>query len=167
MLNGLALLILPAILAYAAVSDMMSMKISNRISMGLGLGFVLLAFIVGMPFQVIGVHLLTAMVVLIVTFSMFAAGWIGGGDAKLAAATALWFGFPLTVTFLLTASIWGGVLTLLFLLARRWPLPAGLLGVEWITRLHNSSNGVPYGIALAAAGMMVYPQTQIFLALAH
>jgi prepilin peptidase CpaA len=164
MINSLALLIFPAFLAYAAVSDMMTMRISNRISFGLGLGFIVLAFVIGMPLNQFGVHILTAVVVLLVTFSMFAAGWIGGGDAKLAAATALWLGFPLTIDFLLMAAILGGVLTLFFLLGRRVPLSAGLQNVAWISRLHSHANGVPYGIALAAAGMMVYADSVIFKA---
>lgn len=165
MLNSLAMLGFPAILAWAAVSDMMTMRISNIIPLLLVLFFVILAILVGLPLATIGVHFLVAFVVLLITFGLFAAGWVGGGDAKLAAAVALWFGYPLSINFLLTAAIFGGGLTLAFLLLRRWPLPAGLLGVEWITRLHNQSNGVPYGIALAAAGMMVYAETAIFVAL--
>lgn len=165
MLNTLALLIFPAVLAYAAASDLLTMKISNKVSLFLIVAFAVMALLVQMPIAVAGIHLLTALVVLLMTFSFFSFGWIGGGDAKLAAAVALWIGYPLTISFLATAAIWGGGLTIVFLLLRRWPLPAGLLGVEWIGRLHDNSNGVPYGIALAAAGMMVYPQSLIFMVL--
>lgn len=166
MLNTLSMLVFPAVLAYAAASDLLTMKISNKVSLFLIGAFAVMALMVQMPIALAGTHLATALVVLLVTFTLFSFGWIGGGDAKLAAAIALWVGFPLAISFLLTAAIWGGGLTIVFLLLRRWPLPAGLLGVEWIGRLHDNSNGVPYGIALAAAGMMVYPQTMIFTALA-
>jgi prepilin peptidase CpaA len=166
MMNGLALLVFPALLAYAAVSDMMTMRISNRISLALGLAFLIMAFLVGMSLDLIGMHLLTGVVVLLIGFSLFAFGWIGGGDAKLAASAALWFGFPLAGSYLLTAAILGGGLTLLFLVGRRIQLPAGLMGVAWISRLHDRSNGVPYGIALAIGGMLVYPQSLIFAGLA-
>ena len=39
-------------------------------------------------------------------------GWIGGGDAKIAAATALWFGFDQLFPYLAVASLLGGLLTL-------------------------------------------------------
>jgi prepilin peptidase CpaA len=94
-----------------------------------------------------------------VTFAFFAFGWIGGGDAKLAAAIALWFGFDHLVVYLLYASIWGGALTLLVLKFRGMLLPATLMGQDWVARLHRRDAGVPYGIALAAAALAIYPST--------
>jgi prepilin peptidase CpaA len=90
---------------------------------------------------------------------MFAAGWIGGGDAKLAAATALWLGFEHLTTYLLYASLMGGALTLLLLRYRREPMPGLLVRQEWAVHLHSPSTGVPYGIALAAAALLLYPQS--------
>ena len=54
-------------------------------------------------------HLGAGAVVLAVTFTFFSRGWIGGGDAKLAAATALWLGFDQLMNYLLYASLFGGV----------------------------------------------------------
>ena len=53
----------------------------------------------------------------------FSQGWIGGGDAKLAAATALWFGFAHLLDYLIYASLFGGVLTLVLIQFRKLPLP--------------------------------------------
>ena len=39
-------------------------------------------------------------------------------------------------------------------------MPRMLLGREWAERLHHRDSGVPYGIALAAAALVVYPQTE-------
>ncbi|MCC7000494.1 MAG: prepilin peptidase, partial [Deltaproteobacteria bacterium] len=89
----------------------------------------------------------------------FARGWIGGGDAKLAAATALWFGWEHLYEYVLYASLFGGVLTVVLLQFRKYALPAGLVGREWVERLHQPRGGVPYGIALAAAALLVYPST--------
>jgi prepilin peptidase CpaA len=97
--------------------------------------------------------------VLVVTFIFFARGWIGGGDAKLAAVTALWFGFDQLLSYALYASLLGGVLTLAMLRFRLVPLPKMLAGHEWAQRLHRLDGGVPYGIALAAAALMIYPDT--------
>jgi prepilin peptidase CpaA len=94
MIRDLLILVLfPAAMAFAAVSDLLTMTISNRLSLALALGFFALAAIVGMPLEDVGYHVLASAVVLAVCFSFFAFGWIGGGDAKLAAATALWLGF--------------------------------------------------------------------------
>jgi prepilin peptidase CpaA len=104
-------------------------------------------------------HAGAAATVLAVTFLFFARGWIGGGDAKLAAATALWFGFDHLLVYLLYASIFGGALTLAMIRFRLMSLPQALADQEWVKRLHRPNGGVPYGIALAAAALLIYPDT--------
>jgi len=157
--QSLVLLLFPGLMAFAAASDLLTMTISNRLSLALAAGFVLLTIATGMSFAAIGLHLAAAALVLVIAFICFAQGWIGGGDAKLAAATALWFGFDYLLDYLLYASIFGGVLTLLLIQFRMLPLPAPLARQPWIMRLHEKGGGVPYGIALAAAALAVYPHT--------
>jgi prepilin peptidase CpaA len=135
------------------------MTISNRVALALVAGFFALAFASGMSPADMLTHSGAALAVLAVTFTLFACGWIGGGDAKLAAATALWLGFDHLVAYLLYASILGGALTLLVIQFRGLPLPAALLGQDWVERLHRRNAGVPYGIALAAAALLIYPDT--------
>ena len=53
----------------------------------------------------------------------------------------------------------GGALTLLLLSFRTLPLPQYLAAQGWVQRLHDKKSGVPYGIALAAAALLVYPDT--------
>jgi prepilin peptidase CpaA len=162
----LVLGLFPAAMAFAAASDLVSMTISNRVSIALALGFFLVAAMAGMPLAEIGGHVLACLLVLAFSFGFFIRGWIGGGDAKLAAATALWIGFPLLLEYLTVAAIIGGAITLLLLELRRVPLPQALAGQRWITRLHSLENGIPYGIALAAAGLAVYSETPFMRALA-
>jgi len=157
--DTIRLLLFPALMAFAASSDLLTMTISNRISQALAGGFLLLALATGMSLPAIGMHLAAAALVLTVAFVCFAFGWIGGGDAKLAAATALWFGFDYLLDYLLYASLFGGVLTLLLIQFRLLPLPAAMARQQWILRLHEKGGGVPYGIALAAAALVVYPHT--------
>jgi prepilin peptidase CpaA len=97
--------------------------------------------------------------VLAITFVFFLRGWVGGGDAKLAAATALWLGWTHLFDYVLYASLLGGVLTLGLLEFRKLSMPSGLIGKEWAERLHKPGGGVPYGIALAIAALVVYPST--------
>ena len=160
LLDAIRLLLFPALMAFAASSDLFTMTISNRLSLALAGGFVLLTVFTGMSLAAIGMHLAAAAVVLVVAFGFFTQGWIGGGDAKLAAATALWFGFEHLMDYLLHAAIFGGVLTLLLLQFRKLPLPGPLARQPWIQRLHDKAGGVPYGIALAAAALLVYPHTR-------
>jgi prepilin peptidase CpaA len=149
----------PAAMIYAAASDLVTMTISNRLSIALFLGFFIVAALIGMPLPEMGRHLAASAVVLVFAFGFFTRGWIGGGDAKLAAATALWVGFSHLMDYLLVAAIIGGALTLVILQARKLPLPRLLARQPWIARLHANETGIPYGIALAAAGLIVYPDT--------
>jgi prepilin peptidase CpaA len=103
-----------------------------------------------------------AAAILLVAFCMFARGWVGGGDAKLASAAAMWLGWGSIADYFVATAICGGFLTLLILTARKVPLPAMLANCDWIARLHNSRSGVPYGIALAAAGLIQYPGSRIW-----
>lgn len=157
-----ALLVFPLLMAFAASSDLLTMRISNKLVLALVLGFLALALLVGLPLEVIGMHFACAAIVLVAGFAFFALGWIGGGDAKLAAATTLWLGFGMMLPYIIYASLLGGALTMILLAARRWPLPDKIRRIAWIDRLHNQKTGVPYGIALAAAGLLVYSQSIIF-----
>jgi prepilin peptidase CpaA len=157
--EAVTLLLFPALMAFAASSDLLTMTISNRLSLALAGSFFLLAAITGISLPVLGMHVAAAALVLVVSFGFFTQGWIGGGDAKLAAATALWFGFDFLLDYMVYAALFGGVLTVLLIQFRKLPLPDLLARQAWIMRLHEKGGGVPYGIALAAAALAVYPKT--------
>jgi prepilin peptidase CpaA len=154
------LLFFPALMAFAAASDLFTMTISNRVSLALAAGFLVLALASGMAPSDMLMHLAAGALVLVVAFGCFAFGWIGGGDAKVAAAAALWFGFAHLLTYLIYASLFGGVLTLLLLQFRQWPLPYALAGQTWLLKLHAKDSGIPYGIALAIGALSIYPETE-------
>jgi prepilin peptidase CpaA len=154
------LTLFPAMMAFAASSDLFTMTIANRVSLILIGGFVLLAGLTGMSLADMLTHAGVAAAVLVVAFLCFTRGWIGGGDAKLAATTVLWLGVGHLADYLVYASLMGGALTLLLIQYRAMPMPRLLLGREWAERLHRPDGGVPYGIALAAAALVVYPQTE-------
>ena len=165
-MNMALLLVFPAIMAWAAASDLLTMRISNHLVLVLLAAFAVMVPVSGMPLEQLGSHALAGGVVLVVAFSFFAFGWIGGGDAKLAAVTAPWLGWSLLLPYLVYSALLGGALTLVILGLRRWPLPAALTSVGWVDRLHDAGTGVPYGIALAAAGMLVYSDSFVFRAFA-
>jgi prepilin peptidase CpaA len=154
------LMLFPSLMAFAAASDLFTMTIPNRISLALAGGFLVLAAFSGMGIHEILSHVGAGAVVLAIAFACFAMGWVGGGDAKVAAAAALWFGFGHLLDYLVYASMFGGALTLLLLQFRQWPLPYALGGQPWLLRLHNKDTGIPYGIALAVGALMIYPETE-------
>ena len=154
------LLLFPALMAFAAASDLFTMTISNRVSLLLAAGFLVLALASGMGLNDILQHVGAGAAVLAVAFGCFAMGWVGGGDAKVAAGAALWFGFGQLLNYLLYASLFGGALTLLLLQFRQWPLPYPFTGQAWLLKLHAKETGIPYGIALAIGALMVYPETE-------
>ena len=154
------LLLFPALMAFAAASDLFTMTISNRVSLALALSFLALALLTGMGLHDILSHLGAGATVLAVSFACFAMGWVGGGDAKVAASAALWFGFAHLMNYLVYASLFGGALTLLLLQFRQWPLPYLFAGQAWLLKLHAKESGIPYGIALAIGALMIYPETE-------
>lgn len=166
MLATVALFFFPILMAYAASSDLLTMRIANWLVLLLGVGYFALAWWAQLSWSEIGMSVAAAAIVFAIAFAFFAFGWIGGGDAKLISATTLWVGFGLLVPYLIYAALLGGALTLLILALRRYPLPAALQRQRWIDRLHDPKVGVPYGITLAIAALLVYPETAIFLRLA-
>ena len=155
-MNAIWLLsVFPLCMGYSASTDLVSMTIQNRVSIGLTLAFFASALLVGMPLATIGAHAAVAFFCLSVTFAMFAAGWMGGGDAKLLAATAIWFGpSALLLEYILVSAVFGGLLTAALLMCRFYLVP--VTGIDFIDRLLEDETGVPYGIALGAAGLTVY-----------
>ena len=162
MLYYCLLIIFPALMAYSAASDLVTMTIPNAVSLILVGVFVVVAFMSDMPLYEIGSHLLAGLVVLVVTFTLFSMGAIGGGDAKLAAATSIWMGFSHVAGYILLSTLIGGGLTLLMLSLRRYPWPAILDRYPWIARLYRLDHGIPYGIALGIAGLMTYTSTDLW-----
>ncbi|GGE33167.1 type 4 prepilin peptidase 1 [Agaricicola taiwanensis] len=148
-----------AALGFCALSDFFTMKIPNSVTLTFAAMFPLAAAALNMGTTPVVWHIAAGSVVLIVCFFLFSMGWLGGGDAKLAAGVALWIGFDLLMPWLLMTAIIGGALTLLVLFARRLPLPTLLHRQEWALRLHDIANGIPYGIAISAGALWVLPMS--------
>ncbi len=160
-LTALLYTIFPLAMIFAALFDMFTMTIPNRLVLALAGAFILIAPFTSLGWAAIGLHLATGAGALLIGIILFSRGWIGGGDAKLFAATALWLGHGMLFDYALVASVLGGVLTLAILGARTMPLPVMLAAQGWVARLHDQKTGIPYGIALAAAGLLVFPESPI------
>ena len=155
-----AMLVFAFTMIYAGLTDLTTMKIRNGLVLLFLLAYVVLVPFAGFTVYEIGWSAAVAAGVLIVAFILFAFGWVGGGDAKLAAVTALWFGADHTAAYLLYTALLGGVFTLGLLQFRLLPLPDWLQNRSWIARLHSQWSGVPYGVAMALAALIVFPETR-------
>jgi prepilin peptidase CpaA len=157
-------LIVPLCLAIAAFSDLFTMTIPNRVSLIVALSFLIIAPFTGMPLQLITMHLLSGLMVFTICFALFAINAMGGGDAKLLAATAIWFGFDQSLLLFLTyVGLVGGVATLLILVVRTQSDMIMAVGL----RVPNSilhAKKIPYGIAIAIGGFMAFPSSPLLIA---
>ena len=164
MIEMALVMLFPAAVAFAGAMDVFSMTIPNRISLFLiGLFFCLAPF-AGLSLEAVGWHILAGLMVLAVTVTLFFVGHLGGGDAKLLAVISLWMGFDHLSDFLINTTLLGGALALGFLAFRARPLPMVIANESWALRLHKDKAGIPYGVALGAAALIVYPSTPWFLA---
>jgi prepilin peptidase CpaA len=149
----------PLAMVYAGIMDMVTMKIRNTLVLTLGASWLVLAPLAGFSMAELGWSVAVAALVFVIVFVFFALGWIGGGDAKLAAVTALWFAPEQALQYFIYASLLGGLLTLLILKLRAGVMPPVLYRVPWIANLDDAKAGVPYGAAMAPAALLVFPST--------
>jgi prepilin peptidase CpaA len=157
------LFVFPFAMAFAAATDVFTMTIPNRLNIGLALAFFALAPIAGLGWQDVLSHMGAGAAMLLVGILLFSLGWLGGGDAKLLAAASLWLGLDHLLVFLTYTAAFGGALALAVLAYRS--APVGALPLPgWAARLHTKGEGMPYGVAIAAGALFVYPATQWYSA---
>ncbi|CAN7723290.1 A24 family peptidase [Mesorhizobium sp. LjRoot246] len=164
MLEALIFVVFPFCMLFAAISDMLSMTIANRVPVVLVVVFALVAPLTGMEWAAYGGHFAAGALVLAVTFGLFAMGGMGGGDAKLLAATAMWMGLNVNlVAYLVASTIIGGLLTFAIILYRKSLLAAVTSRNPFLRHFADEENGVPYGIALGLGGLLTYPDSPLMV----
>ncbi|MGB3876191.1 A24 family peptidase [Shinella zoogloeoides] len=164
MTQAIIFVVFPLCLAVAACSDFLTMLIPNRVSAILLASFFIVAPLVGLGMTEIAMHLAAGAIVFSACFALFAFNVMGGGDAKLLTASAVWFGLTFSlIEFLVYVSFLGGVLTLAILslrahtnsiLASGLPMPDSLV----------MAKKIPYGIAIGIGAFMAYPSSPLMLA---
>lgn len=155
------LLVFPAVMILAALSDLFTLTIPNRLSIILVAVFFPLAFLAGLPLETIMMHVASGAGILVVGFILFSTGTLGGGDAKLLAAASLWVGVAPLAEFFFYVALIGGALAIGILIYRQIPNES-VAGPAWALRLHEKGHGIPYGIAIAGAALMTFPVTQLY-----
>lgn len=161
---ALLLLLFPVLLTVAALKDLSSFTIPNWISGVLLAGFFPAAWAVGLPWELAAQNAAVGGAALVIGMAMFALNWIGGGDAKLFSASALWLGLSGAMPYLLATAIAGGGLTLGLLAARKAAQYLPPAGPAWVVTLLSPKGDVPYGVALAVGALMAFPQSGLFQA---
>ena len=157
MIMLLGQILLPFLAVVAAVSDVLTLRIPNWLNAVIALAFFPMALATGMPGEAVMWHSLTGIVVLVVGFGLFSAGVIGGGDAKLLAATALWIGNAQLLPFLVLTALAGGVLVIVMKVWQMLRLEGEVHEVGWAKRLFGFKMDLPYGVAIAAGTIFALP----------
>src|SRR5581483_2281125 len=125
----------------SAALDIRARRLPNLLNLAVALGFLPWAWAMTLGWDQVGIHVAVGIAVLGIGFALFAAGVIGGGDAKLGAAVALWIGLSFDLLrFFVVMSLAGGVLAVLALI--------------WQAKTRQRlARALPYGVAIAAAGL--------------
>ncbi len=156
-------LIFSICMAMAAYKDATTMTIPNWISLAVIAGFCLTIPFVWQGFPILGEHLLVGTAFFAAGFAFFAFGWLGGGDAKLMAATALWWQWPDAVYYIFYTTLIGAALAIFLLVGRKF-IPVSVLTSSWAYQMFKDEKKMPYGLALAAGALLTLPQSAIFKA---
>ena len=146
----------------AAFKDATTMTIPNWISLALIAGFCVVLPFAWPGWSELGTHIMVGTTFFLAGFAMFAFGWLGGGDAKLMAATALWWQWPDAVIYILYTTLIGAALAIALLFGRRF-IPVRVLTAPWAYKMFKDEKKMPYGLALAAGALLTLPQSALFL----
>lgn len=152
----------PAALIIAALNDLYEFKIPNWVSgvlvfsyfaAGVGLGAAPASLLEGFLF---------GCAALVIGFALFAGKILGGGDAKLLAAAAPWIGPAALAPFLFNMAVAGGAFAVALVVFRKTPPLPVYAQAPWLMRLHQRPKDIPYAVAIAAGGLLSFPQTPLF-----
>ncbi len=143
------------LLVAAAISDARFLIIPNRYCLAIALLYPAHILSTGSDVNWIGAIVIGG-ILLVLGFFLHAGKIIGGGDAKLVAAVALWAGTELFVDFLILTGIAGGAVALGLWLRHRLSRAASA-GLFFLTPPdpHFAKQPMPYAVAIATGGLYV------------
>jgi prepilin peptidase CpaA len=151
------------LMSFAAISDLRAYRIPNAVVLAVALLFLLAAPLAGMPLQLLLWHLLAGALLFALGYGLFSAGMIGGGDAKLIAAAALWMGWAALPHFVLYTALAGGALALVMLvwefIRMHVEFTAANPETSLIKRITSLRPDLPYGVAIALGACAALPRS--------
>lgn len=159
MYETLILSIFPLMVVVAGISDFFTLKIPNWLNGVIAVSVVPFVFFAGMPLELFAWHIIAGLVAFVVGFILFSANIIGGGDAKMLAACAVWVGWDVLMEFALVTAFAGGALVIALKLWVFFEKRKDTKGMDWAKNFLSKKPQLPYGIAIAAGGVIVFPAT--------
>lgn len=130
-------------LIYAAFTDLRRRQIDNWLNAAIALGAPLFWWSTGLSlWPGVAIQLGITLAAFVVLAGLFALRAMGGGDVKLLTALALWIEPEWFLRLLLVMALVGGILTIAF-------------GAWHVMRRQREKLAIPYGVAIAVAGLWV------------
>ena len=157
--------VFPMLVIMAALRDTTTMTIPNWLCGFGALAFIPVAIGSGMPLAATGIGVAIGFAALIAGIGMFAARWIGGGDAKLLAVCGMWLGWQQLLPFAAWTAVAGGGLAVALLWARKHAVHLPPSRPAWVETLLKPGGDVPYGIAIAIGALITFPNSPVITAL--
>ncbi len=153
---GLGLTIFVLLMTYAAVSDLLTMRIPNWLNLATIVSAIAFGLLLPLDSVEFGSRLIWATAVFAICYCMFHLNWMGGGDVKMIPGVLLWCPSAHYVELLAGISMYGGALAFGVILVRSFPMPVFTVGWTWLDRIHtHKERKIPYGIAIAAGGITI------------
>ena len=133
-------------------TDLTQQRIPNAVILFLVVTYLPLALSAGFELDAMTYAFGSALIVFMAGFGCFSAGWLGGGDVKLAAVSALWLGHDTVISYVLWTAILGSIVTLSIMALRR----KRAIDADLPFDRHTS---LPYGPGMALAAIILFPQS--------
>ena len=159
MYDTLILSVFPLMVVMAGISDFFTLKIPNWLNAIIAVSVIPFVMFSNMPMEVFAWHIIAGLVTFVVAAMLFSANIIGGGDAKMLAACAVWIGWDRLMEFAVITAFAGGALVIAM---KVWVFFADHKdsgGMAWAKNFLSKKPQLPYGIAIAAGGIIVFPAT--------
>lgn len=157
MSSGATASLFALLMILAGVGDCLNRRIPNSLVLIIALSFFPFAVSYGLAGREIGLHVLAGILMLAIAYACFAAGFLGGGDAKLLSAVSLWFGVSGSANFVIMAAVAGGALALAIAAWSWLSFEADLRDVAGHARLAAIRPSLPYGFAISAGAILAAP----------
>jgi prepilin peptidase CpaA len=157
----------PLLMVLAGIGDFFTLRIPNWLNALIAAAAPVLALALGMPLDIMGLHGAAGFIMLLAGMALFFAGQIGGGDAKLMAAAGLWVGIDPLLPFVIYTALAGGVLAVIMYGGNRLLTAGDLYCPTWLGHFAGKKVQLPYGIAIAAGALIVFPDTWWLSGMAH
>ena len=162
-MSFLGLLCFAGFMLWAAIGDVRSFTITNKLNLIIAGTFLLFALPMGLAWPAIVDHLKVGLIATAIALAMFYIGIFGGGDAKMTGAIGLWLGSGPMLPFVFYTALAGGVLGVALIIGRRLAKQYGLpKSPKWARRILRKRSAVPYGVALGIGALVAAPQAVWF-----